>query len=260
MSKSIRQFILFGAPLFVGVINIFHPVHFQPTGIYEGIHNVVGWWIILHVLNLFGFALLGLSAYLLVKDEQGVATTIAKVTLAIFVPTYGGFHSIIGIGTGVLVQYANGVHVDKLVVLDPAINAFWANNVATLLAILGSVAWGFGMSMCAVAFTEPKRRPVVLVLGLIAGAVTGWGYSASMFGTLPWWMAVALIGLIGLIVARPSLPPSLLITSGILFGTTHVVPYGPLGMACFVMGGSLLGSCAGELQCARVMTVTTHEE
>ena len=211
----------------------------------------------MHVLNLFGFALLGLSAYLLVKDQQGVATTIAKVTLAIFVPTYAGFDSIIGIGTGVLVQYANGVPVDKLVVLDPAINAFWANNVATLLAILGSVAWGFGMSTCAVAFTEPKRRPVVLVLGLIAGAVTGWGYSASMFGTLPWWMAVALIGLIGLIVARPSLPPSLLIISGILFGTTHVVPYGPLGMACFVMAVALLEFAPRKVQVLQVIPVTT---
>src|SRR5258706_6635091 len=113
------------------------------------------------------------------------------------------------------------------------------------------------MSMCAVAFTEPKRRPVVLVLGLIAGAVTGWGYSASMFGTLPWWMAVALIGLIGLIVPRPSLPPSLLITSGILFGTTQVVPYVPLGMACYVMAVALLEFAPRKGQGLQGVPVTT---
>jgi len=219
---------------------MFHPVHFEPTGIYEGIHNVVGWWIILHVLNLFGFALLGLAAYLLIRDQQGMAATIAKVAIAIFVPTYAGFDSIIGIGTGILVRYANGVPIDQLVILDPTINAFWTNNVATILAILGSVTWGFGMSLSAVTFTEPKRRTIVLVLGLLAGAVTSWGYSSSMFGTLPWWVVVVLIGVICLIVARPSWPASLLLLSGILFGTTHVIPYGPLGMACFVTAIALL--------------------
>src|SRR6266498_3385351 len=175
MSKELRRLILFSAPLFVGILNIFHPVHFEPTGIYEDIHNVVGWWIILHILNLFGFALLGLAAYLLIKEQQGKAATIAKIAIAIFVPTYAGFDSIIGIGTGILVQYANGVPIDQLRILDPAINAFWTNNVATLLAAIGSIAWGFSMSLTAVAFTKQKRRPYVLVLGLLAGGISGWG-------------------------------------------------------------------------------------
>ncbi len=257
MSKELRRVILFGAPLFVGVINIFHPIHFESTGIYEAIHTVAGWWILLHILNLFGFSLLGLAAYLLIQDQQGTAATIAKIAIAIFVPTYSGFDSIIGIGTGILIQYANGVPIAQLVVLDLAINAFWSNNVATILAILGSVTWGFGMSMSAVAFTESKRRPIVLALGLIAGAVTGWGYSTSMFGTLPWWSAVLLVGLICLIVARPSVPASLLILSGILFGTTHVVPYGPLGMACFVLGVALLEFTPRKVDLIQTTAITS---
>jgi hypothetical protein len=240
MSKSLRQLILFGAPLFVGIINIFHPVHFQPTGIYEGIRNVVEWWITLHILNLFGFALVGLAGFLLVQEQRGRAATIAKIGLAIFVPTYAGFDSIIGIGTGILIRYARGLPVDRLTVLNPAIDAFWTNNVATALAIVGSIAWGFSMSMCAVAFTEPKKRPVILALGIISGAITGWGYSASTFGTLPWVIAVGLVGLISFVITNRSLPVSLLLLSGILFGTTHVVPYGPLGMACLVMATLLL--------------------
>jgi len=240
MSKSLRKFILFGAPLFVGVINIFHPVYFRPTGIYGGIQGVVEWWITLHILNLFGFALVGFAVLLLIEDQHGITASIAKIGLAIFIPTYAGFDSIIGIGTGILVRYAKGIPVDRLVVLNPAIDAFWTNNVATLLAIIGSIAWTFSMSMCAVAFTEPKRRPAVLIIGLIAGGISGWGYSASTFGTLPWWTAVVLVGLISYFLSRQSLPISLLILSGILFGTTHVVPYGPLGMACFVMASTLL--------------------
>lgn len=233
MSKELRRLILFGAPLFVGILNIFHPVHFEPTGVYEDIHGVVGWWIVLHILNLFGFALLGLAAYLLIKDQQGRAATIAKIAIAVFVPTYAGFDSIIGIGTGILIRYANGVPASQLTILDPTINAFWTNNVAALLAILGSMSWGLAMSLSAVSFTE-TRKPAILALGLIAGAMTGWGSSSSMFGTLPWWIAVAVISVICLLIARPALPATALILSGMLFGTTHVVPYGPLGMLCFL--------------------------
>jgi len=242
MSKELRRLIIFGAPLFVGVINIFHPVHFQPTGVYESLHDKVNWWIVLHILNLFGFALLGLAAYLVVKDQPGITASLAVIAIAIFVPTYAGFDSIIGIGTGILIRYANGVPTNQLVVLDPTINAFWTNNVAIMLATAGSIAWGLGMSLCAVSFTEPKRRPLVLVLGLITGLVTGWGYSSSMFGTLPWWIAVLVVGVIGMIVARPSIPVGLLIVSGVLFDTSHVVPYGPLGMACFVTAVALIES------------------
>jgi hypothetical protein len=240
MSKVTRRLILFGAPLFVGILNLFHPVHFQPTGVFDAIHNVVGWWILLHILNLFGFSVLGLSAYLLAQNQPGRATNLAKITLAIFVPTYAGFDSIIGIGTGILVQYANGVPLDQLQILDPAINAFWTNNVATVLAIVGSMAWGFSMTLLAVTFTEPKRRPLVLILGLLGGAITGWGYSTSVFGTWPWWIAVVAVGILCLFPARPSWPVSFLIVSGILFGTTHVVPYGPLGMVCFVLAITFL--------------------
>ena len=256
MSKELRRLIIFGAPLFVGVINIFHPVHFQPTGVYESLHDKVNWWIVLHILNLFGFALLGLAAYLVVKDQPGVAATLVCIAIAIFIPTYAGFDSIIGIGTGILIRYANGVPTNQLVVLDPTINAFWTNNVATMLAIAGSIAWGLGMSLSAVSFTEPKRRLPVLILGLIACVVTGWGYSSSMFGTLPWWIAVLSVGLIGTIVARLSIPVGLLIVSGILFGTTHVVPYGPLGMACFVLAAALIEFAPHEAHLTQTMTTT----
>src|SRR6266496_2472620 len=223
MSKELRRLILFSAPLFVGILNIFHPVHFEPTGIYEDIHNVVGWWIILHILNLFGFALLGLAAYLLIKEQQGKAATIAKIAIAI---------------------------------LDPMINAFWTNNVAAMLATLGSVSWGFGMSLSAVSFTE-TRKPAILILGLIAGAIKGWGYSSSMLGTLPWWIAVIIIGAICFLTARPGLPAAMLILSGVLFGTTHVVPYGPLGMACFVIAASLFEFAPRKAEMPQVTSITT---
>jgi hypothetical protein len=253
MSKVTRRFILFGSPLLVGVLNLFHPSHLEPT-IYEGLRNMVNWWITLHVLNLFGFPLLGVAAYLLVKDQQGVAARIAKVGLAIFIPTYASVDAILGIGTGILVQYAKGVSPDQLAVLSPAIEALWTSTVVMLLSDIGSIAWGLSMFMSAVAFTETKRRPFILVFSLIAGVAAGWAISAGVVGSLPWWIITALIGIISLIIARPPLPASLLILSGILFGTAHVTPVGPLGMACFVLAAALLEFTANKAQITQTVT------
>ena len=143
MSRLTRQIVLLGAPLFVGVINLFHPVHFDATGIYAGIEDQVDWWITLHTLNLAGFALLGLAAFLLVKDQQGFAARIAKIALAIFVPTYVGFDSIIGIGIGTLIQYAKNLPPTSLLWLrlhlTPIGLATWQPCSRSLVQLLEGV-------------------------------------------------------------------------------------------------------------------------
>jgi integrase family protein with SAM-like domain len=70
-----------------------------------GILLTLGWWITLHVLNLAGFPLLVLPAYLLVKDVNNAAATVAKIAIAIFVPIYTAFDALAGIGTGTLVLW-----------------------------------------------------------------------------------------------------------------------------------------------------------
>ncbi len=242
MSKTIRQLIVVGAPLLVGVLNLFHPVHFASTGLYEAVQARVNWWITLHVLNLLGFPLLALSAYWLIDSEQGNAARVARLTLAIFIPSYAGFDSVIGIGAGNLVKYAKSLQLDQLPILKLAIDAFWSNGIAMALAIVGSVAWSVSIFAIAVHFAEPKRRPVLIALSVVAGAFTGWGYSSSSFGSLPWWIGVIAIGLIAFVIARPSLTPTLLILSGVLFGTTHVVPFGPLGMVSLIGAIALIES------------------
>jgi hypothetical protein len=240
MSKTFRQFILFGAPLFVGIINLFHPVHFEPTGVYEPLHNKVDWWIMLHLLNLAGFPLIALAAFQLLQNQQGPAAKVAWIALAIFIPTYAGFDSIIGIGTGNLIQYAKTVPLDQLPALENTIDAYWRNNVSTALAIIGSVAWSIGMLAIALELGDSKKRPALLILGVISGAFTGVGYSTNTFGTFLWWIGVFMIGLVAFAIAHFSLLTASLILAGVLFGTTHVVPYGPLGMACIILASIML--------------------
>jgi hypothetical protein len=233
MKKSIRTMILFAAPLYVGAVNLFHPVQPPHTEIYDTVHPVVGWWIALHVLNLFGFGLLGLAGYLLVLDRHGIAATLAKAAFIVYVPAYIGFDAVIGIGTGNLVRYAGALSIGQLVAFLPAIEAYWSNGTSTLLAAIGSLAWTVGVGAAGFSFVMERRGPAAAI-AVAASIFTGWGASSGTLGTLPWWIGFGVLSVLSIAVVRPAVPYTLLILAGVLFGTTHVVPFGPLGMLCFI--------------------------
>jgi hypothetical protein len=236
MSKLFRYVILFGGPVLVGAINLAHPNVLSSAGVYQSVSPHVQWWIILHLLNLAGFALLGLAAYVLIKEEQGLAATISRVALAIFIPFYIGFDALIGLGTGTLVQYASHLPSDQLPEAKLAVEAVWTSSLGAILAVIGSSAWVISMLSAAIALTEPGRRRGVMVLVILAFGLVGWGIATSSVGTTLWWIAFAIAGLAVFSVSRPHLPVALLVLAGMLFGTRHAVPTGPLGMACFVVG------------------------
>ena len=99
MSKRLEQLLIFSAPLLVGLLNLFHPM-FRPP-VYAGLIQHISWWIPLHLLNLVLFPLLGLAGYLLVKDVHNLASVVARVALALFIPLYAAFDALAGIGTGI---------------------------------------------------------------------------------------------------------------------------------------------------------------
>jgi hypothetical protein len=258
MPKILRYAIMIGAPLFVGVVNLAHPIVMATPSVYHAVLHNLDWWILLHVLNLAGFALLGLAVYLLMQHERGVAAALSKVAIAVFVPFYVGFDALIGIGTGVLVQYASTRPADQLAVIEPAINAYWTSGMATMLATVGSIAWGISMATAAIAIAEPSRRPAVTALAVIPSAVVGWGVATNSAGTPLWWGAVAVTGLAIFGLSR-RFPAMLLALAGMLFGTTHVVPLGPMGMACLVVAVAWLqfaGSPASQPIGSRVQAQT----
>lgn len=222
------------------MINFFHPIHTSTRGIYRALEHHVDWWITLHVLNLGAFALLGLAAYQLLRAQVGIAATIGRIALAMFVPLYVGFDTLIGIAAGLLIRYAKALPADQLPVLEPAIDLFWSARIPTALAAAGSMTWTVGMVMAAISFSQPRRLWITAAIGVVAAAATGWGASTFHYGTHLWWAIVAAIGAAALIGAWPRVPVAMLMLAGIFFGTTHVVPYGPLGMACFLIAVTLL--------------------
>ncbi|HYS11931.1 MAG TPA: hypothetical protein VEN28_01370 [Burkholderiaceae bacterium] len=234
MPKIVRYLIVLGAPVLVGVVNVFHPVHMQMTGAYQALAPHMPWWLVLHLINLVGFSLLGLAAFLLVNEQAGLAATLSRVCIAVYVPFYIGLDTLAGIGTGMLIQHGQTLFGDQLRPVEKAIDVLWAGRITYAFGAIGSIAWSLAMFCAAVAFTDRSRKIAVAVLSLFAFLAIGWGFSTSTFGTFPWWIAVVTIAALGLALGRPRGPSALLIVSGVLFGTLHVPPFGPLGMLCFL--------------------------
>ncbi|MBE3568056.1 MAG: hypothetical protein IMW90_20255 [Thermogemmatispora sp.] len=234
MPKLLRQIVLFGAPILVGTINLAHPVVSAYPNVYHALLHQGGWWLALHFLNLAAFPLLGLAAYLLTEDWHGLATTVSRGSIAAFIPLYAAFDAMVGIGTGTLVQSARSLPAPQLAVVEPIIQAYWASGTANALATLGSVAWGIGLLAAAVAITPEGRRMAVTALAVAGFALVGWGVATGSSGTLLWWGAVGVVAVAVLALNRWRPAAALLALAAMLFGTTHVIPYGPLGAACFL--------------------------
>ncbi|MBX5451628.1 MAG: hypothetical protein IRZ24_16320 [Thermogemmatispora sp.] len=234
MKKVLRLIVLFGAPLLVGTINLGHPVVSAYPNVYHALLHQGGWWLVLHFLNLAAFPLLGLAVYLLTEDWRGPAATVSKGAIAAFIPLYAAFDAMVGLGTGTLVQSAHTLPPEQLAVVEPIIQAYWASSTANILATFGSAAWGISLLAAAVAITPPGRWLAVTALAVVGFALVGWGVASGSSGTLLWWGAVALVALAVLGLNRGRPVATLLALAAMLFGTTHVIPYGPLGAACFL--------------------------
>jgi hypothetical protein len=238
MLRILRQLLLFGPTILVGAVNLGHPIVQPPM--YAAILPHLQWWMTLHLLNLFLFPLMGVSAYLLVADEQNVAATVSKMAILVYVLLYAAFDALMGIGTGTLVQHASHLPSEQLAVVSPAIDAFWASPTLYAIAAGGSIAWVIAMLAAVVAFTSPDRRLLVAGAVVVVFIAGGWARSNLFFApdgvtiTRAWWLVTVSLGVVMLTLCKPRIVGVLLTLAGALFGAQHLPPTGPLGAACLL--------------------------
>ncbi|HKE58171.1 MAG TPA: hypothetical protein VKB46_15770 [Pyrinomonadaceae bacterium] len=244
MAKRLQQLLIFAAPLLVGLVNLTHPMFGPP--VYSGLIHHISWWLPLHLVNLVLFPLLGLAAYLFVKDVHNLASVVARVALAIFIPFYTAFDALAGIGTGILVRNAERLPTSDLTAVGPLIDSYWTSGTLNGVAALGSIAWTIAMLAAAVAFTQVERRRLMILLAIGFFIVDGWAQThlfptaSNMSIPLSWWLI--LLGMAGatFLVAKPRIPTTLLVLCAVLFGASHVPPTGPLGMLCFLAAAAYI--------------------
>ena len=123
---------------------------------YEGVKDDVGAWLFVHTAFLLLTPLLGIAVYLLLSGLEGRAATVSRVALIFFLVFYTAYEVTVGIGTGILVDYANGRPAAEQAVLAEAIQDLNRNAItadpASIALILGVLGWVVAMVAAAVAF------------------------------------------------------------------------------------------------------------
>jgi hypothetical protein len=154
VTSILRRIFPIAVPVALAVVLSWHP----PGGdeVFEGVRHDVGAWLFVHTAMLLLIPLLGLAGFLLLRGLEGLAASVSRVSLVFFLVFYTAYEVTVGIGTGLLVDYANGLPTDEQAVVAGAIQDYNENAIvgdpASFSLILGFFGWVVAMLAAAVAF------------------------------------------------------------------------------------------------------------
>jgi hypothetical protein len=142
------------------------------SNVYEGVSDDVRAWLFVHTTFLFFTPLLGLAGFFLLRGLEGRAATVSRVAIVFFLVFYTAWEMTIGVGTGVLVDYANGLPPAEQAVVADAIQDYNRNWIAadpSIALVLGSLGWIVAMVAAAIAFRHAGAGwPLTLLVGFAA--------------------------------------------------------------------------------------------
>jgi hypothetical protein len=167
MASGIRLALLVGGPLALAVVLWWHPAGGE--NVYAGVRDDVGAWLFVHVTFLLVTPLLGIAAFVLLSGLSSRAATVSRVALVFFLVFYTAYESNVGIGTAILVDYANGLPAAEQAVVADAIQDYNRNAILTdpsLSFLAGGLGWIIAMIAAAVAF---RRAGAGWALTLLIG-------------------------------------------------------------------------------------------
>ena len=170
MTSALRRVFLVATPLALALVLWWHP----PGGedVYEGVRHDVGAWLFVHTTFLFFIPLMAIATFLLLNGLQGGAATVSRIALIVFLVFYTAYEVTVGLGTGILVDYANGLPAAEQAAVADAIqhyngNAVLADPISVSL-VLGVLGWMVAMVAAAVAFRRAGAGWLVTLLVGIA--------------------------------------------------------------------------------------------
>jgi hypothetical protein len=168
----LRRLFLVATPLALAVVLWFHPPG-GDNGVYEGVRDDVSAWLFVHTVFLFFIPLMALAAFLLLSGLQSRAAAVSRAALILFLVFYTAYEVTVGLGTGILVDYANGLPAAEQAAVADAIQYLNEDAIlgdpASVSLILGLLGWVVAMLAAAVAFRRAGAGwAVTLLLGLAA--------------------------------------------------------------------------------------------
>ncbi len=167
MSILLRRAFITVPPLVLAGVLLMHPNDEGDT-IYESVRPVVDNWILVHIALLLAFPFLVLAAFMLLGGLRGRAATVARIALVFFAVIYTAWEVMVGLSTGILTDYANGLPAAEQAVVAGAIQDFNEHWVTQVALVIGFAGWV--VAMVATAIAARGAGPVALVC-FAAGAL-----------------------------------------------------------------------------------------
>jgi hypothetical protein len=161
-----RRLVMLGTPLILGLLEVGHPALTPGDNIFETLAPIATWWTALHVAQVPLFALMGLAAFLLVRDLDGSAARISRIAIAIFVVVYPAFDAAVGVASGVMMRNVGSLTADQRAALEQTLQALFWGPVTGLMAVVGSASWLVALVGASLAWR--RAGAPVLVVGLLA--------------------------------------------------------------------------------------------
>lgn len=191
MTPILRTAVLAVPLLVLAVVLWWHP----PGGeeVFEGVSPDAGAWLAVHTVTLLAFPFLGLAAFALLRGVESLAATVSRVAVVLFLVFYTAYEVTVGVGTGILVDYANGLPAAEQAVVADAIQDYNRNWIvaepASIAMIVGFLAWV--AAMFAAAYALRRAGAPARVTLAVAGA--------ALFAVHP--PPVGPVGLVSLVAA-----------------------------------------------------------
>jgi hypothetical protein len=170
MTSVLRNSFLVVPLLVLAVVLWWHPAGGED--VFEGVSPDAGAWLFVHTVTLLAFPVLGLAAFALLRGVESLAATVSRVGVVLFLVFYTAYEVTVGVGTGILVDYANDLPAAEQAVVAEAIQDYNRNWIvaepSSIAMIVGFLGWVVAMFAAAFALRRAGASwPVTLS---VAGA------------------------------------------------------------------------------------------
>ena len=132
MTSALRRLFLVATPLALAVVLWFHPPGGEPDAVYEGVRHDVGAWLFVHTGFLLFTPLMAFAVFLLLNGLQSRAATVSRVALVFFLVFYTAYEVTVGLGTGILTEYANDLPAAEQAAVADAIQHLMATTSSAI--------------------------------------------------------------------------------------------------------------------------------
>lgn len=184
-----RRVFLVLVPAVTAVLLALHP---PETGSAFDLRGSTDRWLVVHVGLLVMIPLLAIAVWMLLNGIDRRAATVSRAMLVPFVAFYAAFESMVGIGTGVLINETDALPAAVRPGAEALTERWWDVPMPVpLIATAAILSWVVAVGAAAIAHAR-ARSPLPVVIGLVA---------ATVFFALGHPGVTGVLGMVGLLVA-----------------------------------------------------------